>query len=90
MPLCNVFQGRRVGNAHCGRGAMDIHHPRARKLSGLTIVSLDRHAGPEDEAESDAWREWLAEDNRVSPADEAAFRVDFQAWLDGLPARKRF
>src|SRR4051794_31734656 len=85
----NVLQGRRVGNAHCGRGRMDIHHPRARKHSGLTIISLDRHAGPENEREPDAWRDWLACDNRVSPADEACFRLDFQAWLDGLPARKR-
>ena len=36
-----------------------------------------------------SWREWLAEDNRVTPADEAAFRLDFEGWLAGLPPRKR-
>ena len=38
---------------------------------------------------SDAWKQWLACDNRVGPADEAAFRVDFEAWLGSLPDRKR-
>jgi hypothetical protein len=37
----------------------------------------------------DAWRDWLAEDNRVSPADEACFQIDFEDWLDGLPGRDR-
>ena len=32
----NVLQGRRVGNPTCGRGAMDIHHPRAQKRCGFT------------------------------------------------------
>jgi hypothetical protein len=31
----------------------------------------------------------LVEDNRVSPADVAAFRLDFQAWLGQPPDRKR-
>ena len=31
------------------------------------------------------WRE----SNRVTPADEAAFRVDFGRWLADLPERKR-
>jgi hypothetical protein len=36
-----------------------------------------------------AWKEWAAEDNRVTPADEACFRLEFGVWLAGLPARKR-
>ena len=38
---------------------------------------------------SHAWKQWLACDNRVDPADEAAFRLDFEGWLAGLPGRKR-
>src|SRR5205085_7914246 len=67
----------------------DIHHPRARKRCGLRIISLERHSSTENEAEPDSWRAWLAENNKVTPADEACFRLDFAAWLDGLPARKR-
>jgi DNA-directed RNA polymerase specialized sigma24 family protein len=85
----SVRNGRRVANSHCGRGAMDIHHPRARKQCGHAIVSLDRHVSPGPGPPSDSWRDWLAEDNRVSPADEACFRIDFAAWLARLPVRKR-
>ena len=39
---------------------------------------------------SDAWREWLAEDNRVRPADEAALPASTsRAGWTSLPARKR-
>jgi hypothetical protein len=31
----------------------------------------------------------LACDRRLGPADEAAFRLDFAAWLAGLPEKKR-
>ena len=85
-----VLNGRRVGNPTTGgRGAMDIHHPRAQKLCGLKVVSLDRNLGTELDARPDAWREWLAKTNRVTPADEACFRVDFADWLAHLPGRKR-
>ena len=82
--------GRKVGNPTCGRGAMDVYHRKAQAAGGFTLVSLD--SGDEvDAGDSTAgsWREWLAEDNRVGPADEAAFRVDFEGWLEGLPERKR-
>jgi hypothetical protein len=55
----------------------------------MKLISIGRGAGATDGAGPAAWREWLAEDNRVSPADEAAFRLDFRAWMDGLPGRKR-
>src|SRR5258708_5171099 len=29
----SVLNGRRIANTHCGRGAMDVYHPPARKLS---------------------------------------------------------
>src|SRR4051812_22341845 len=81
---------RRVGNPSCGRGAMDVFHPRAQRKDEFKLISLD--AGDDAVAEDStpgSWREWLAESNRVSPADEAAFRVDFEAWLSDLPGRKR-
>ena len=81
----NVRQGRRIGNRTCGRGAMDIQHPRVHRALGLRVVSFADLAGPQ----IGSWRDWLAEDNRVTPADEAIFFLDYQAWLAGLPEKKR-
>jgi hypothetical protein len=80
-----VKNGRRVGNRHCGRGAMDIWHPRVQRECGLKIVSFD--SSPRGRRE--AWKDWIVIDNRVRPSAEAAFRLDFATWLDRLPARKR-
>ena len=66
-----VRNGRRVGNTTCGRGAMDIQHPRVRRDQGLRVVSFAELAGPQ----VGSWRDWLAEDNRVSPADQASHDV---------------
>ena len=81
----NVRQGRRIGNRTCGRGAMDVQHPRVRRALGLRVVAFEELAGPQ----VGSWRDWLAEDNRVTPADEAIFHLDYQAWLAGLPEKKR-
>ena len=81
--------GRKVGNRNDGRGGLDVLDHRARRRHGLVILSLDRRDAAGRGGPSDVWREWLAEDNRVSPADEAAFRLDFTAWLESLPPRKR-
>jgi hypothetical protein len=88
----HVLNGRRLGNPTAGgRGLMDIHHPRARRKLGYTILSLDARSGLTSESGTtlDVWKEWLAADHRPGPADQAAFRVDFAAWLAGLPARRR-
>ena len=81
----NVRQGRRIGNRTCGRGAMDVQHPRVRRALGLRVVAFEELAGPQ----VGSWRDWLAEDNRVTPADEAIFHLDYQAWLAGLAEPKR-
>jgi hypothetical protein len=83
----HTLNGRRVGNRHCGRSARDVYHPRVQEACGFRLVSLDREIDPV--LSEDAWKEWLCEDNRCSPADEAVFRVDFAAWLASLPERKR-
>jgi hypothetical protein len=85
---CCLFKkaGRKLGNKNRGRGCLDIHDPRARRRLGIEIISLDRD---EETVARDGWRGWLAENKRVTPADEAAFRLDFGRWLAGLPERKR-
>ena len=85
----HVKNGRRIGNRGGGRGGMDVFHFKAQAACGFKVVGLGRDAEGEPGRGSDAWKEWLACDNRVGPADEACFRVDFDNWLEGLPARDR-
>ena len=84
-----VRNGRRLGHRGGGRGSMDVYHFKAQSACGFRVVGLDRDADIEPGKGSDAWKQWLACDNRVGPADEAAFRIDFAAWLDSLPTRRR-
>ena len=83
-----VRNGRRVGNTTCGRGAMDVFR-KAQKAREFKLVSLDSNDQFIPGWLVGTWKEWLACDHRVGPADAAAFRVDFAAWLTGLPRRKR-
>ncbi len=86
-----VRNGRKLGcGGISGRGAMDVYHRKAQAKCGFRMISLD--SGDDIPAASSGkveWRDWLAEDNKVTPADEAAFRVDFANWLAALPERKR-
>jgi len=85
-----VKNRRKIGNTSSGRGCMDIYHHKAQEACGYKLISLDTLDDADVEASTrGSWREWLAEDNRIGPADEACFRVDFAAWLDSLPTRKR-
>jgi hypothetical protein len=80
-----VRNGRSVGSARSvGRGAMDIHHPKARHATGLRVVSLEGLGG-----RAGRWQDWLATSDRYGPAEEAVFRLDFAAWLAGLPPTRR-
>ena len=85
----HVINGRRIGHRGGGRGSMDVFHFRAQAALGFRVVGLGREAERGPGPGPDAWKEWLACDNRVGPADEAAFRIDFAAWLDSLPERRR-
>ena len=83
-----VRNGRRVGNTSCGPGAMDVFR-KAQKARDFKVVSLDSNDQFIPGSLVGTWKEWLACDHRVGPADAAAFRVDFAAWLAGLPEKKR-
>ena len=83
--IAYVTSGRKLGNPTCGRGARDVWHPRVRRALGLHVVSFEVLARPA----VGSWQDWLVADRRFGPADEAAIRVDFAAWLAGLPVRKR-
>src|SRR4051794_8483900 len=80
-----VKAGRRLGTGTCGRGAMDVFHPRAQAACGFKVVSLESEADIAAEPSfRGAWLDWLGGDNKVTPADEAAFRVDFESWMSTL------
>ncbi len=64
--------GRRVGNRLNGNEALAESVQRRR---GLQLLSLDCLA------EAGQWIESTLEDKRTSVPDQAAFRVDFPAWL---------
>ncbi len=81
-----VANGRSVGTRKAtGRGAMDIHNPKARRLAGVRVFPLAELScsSPGD------WQDWIASDDRYGPAEEAAFRVDFASWIGGLTTKRR-
>jgi hypothetical protein len=84
-----VKNGRRLGNRNAGRGAMDVYHRKAQAECGFKVFSFNSNTEIDARPARNTWREWVAADNRVTPADEACFRLDFGVWLAGLPARKR-
>jgi hypothetical protein len=85
----HVLNGRRIGNRGGGRGGMDVFNFKAQAACRFKVVSLDSNDQFIPGSLVGTWKEWLACDHRVGPADAAAFRVDFSAWLAGLSERKR-
>jgi hypothetical protein len=63
----HVKGGRKLGNAHFGRGAMDVQHPRVRRDLGLRVIAYEEVAG----ASARSWRAWLDEVNCCTPVDQA-------------------
>jgi hypothetical protein len=79
--IAQVRQGRRVGNRLRIGDALSRY---AQKMKGFTVRSLDC-------LDSDAgrWRELVLADRRTPPCEQAAFRIDFSAWLSRHSQRKR-
>jgi hypothetical protein len=79
--VAQVRDGRQVGtSANC----RDVSSPYGRKLKGIHLERLDHF----DDTEG-CWSEVLVEDKSCTPAELAASRIDFPAWLDTLGRRKR-
>jgi hypothetical protein len=85
----HALKGRRIGNRSGGRGAMDVYHRRAQILRSFRVVSLEPGSDTVAGSGPATWREYVFADRRVTPTDEAAFRLDFAAWLAQLPERRR-
>jgi DNA-binding NarL/FixJ family response regulator len=74
-----VRSARHVGGRQSSR---DIMSRLAQKRRGLTVRSITPAA-------RQGWRQMVLEDRRVSPADQAAFNLDFQQWRGGFAHRQR-
>jgi hypothetical protein len=73
--------GRRVGSRLNSRCLLSAY---ARRKHDFTVERLDRFRRDEE-----VWEEVLVEDATVSPAELAAIRMDFAAWLRWLHPRRR-
>jgi hypothetical protein len=76
-----VGAGRQVA---CSLNAWEVLSLHAQRKRGFKVASLQQ-----PDASEDSWREMLVEDPRSTPADLAASRLDFDAWLKRLPQQKR-
>jgi hypothetical protein len=85
----HALKGRRIANRGGGRGRMDVFHRRAQAIGCYRIQSYDSRPASPTGSEIACWKESLAADRRITPADAACFVLDFQDWLSRLPARRR-
>jgi hypothetical protein len=79
--IAQVNEGRRVGG-HLN--VLDVASTYCQRQKGVTVEQLDKY-----DREEEVWREVLVEDKNAGPAEVAAARIDFTAWLRVLPGRLR-
>jgi hypothetical protein len=76
----------RCGRRLCGQErARDVLSPLAQRRHGFTARSLPS----DNRAHGSEFEEALRDNTRTPPADQAAFRVDFPAWLVSQGERRR-
>jgi len=79
--VARVRDGRRAGSP---MNVNDVASATCRRQRGITIERLDRCR-----RDGEGWREIVVEDKTAGPAEIAATRIDFAAWLKSLPRRDR-
>ena len=86
----HALKGRPIANRDgAGRHKMDVQHRRAQTLGGYKVVSLDTGPAERNDYGPAAWRDWVATDRHMGPADVACFFCDYAAWLEALAPRRR-
>jgi len=80
----SVFRVMAGRLASCPDNSGDVLSRYARRRRGFTVERLPDSTQAESE-----WEEILVETGRCTPADIAISRIDFSAWLDGMPLRRR-
>jgi hypothetical protein len=76
-----VRDGRKVGSR---LNVRDVSSEYSQRRKNFAVETLDRF----DKAKQE-WKEVLVEDKHAGPAEIAAARIDFAAWLRLLPKRLR-
>jgi hypothetical protein len=76
-----VKDGRRVGTS---LNVRDVSSAHCRRRKGVIVERLDHF-----DRDEGVWQEVLVEDKSVTPAELAASRIDFPAWLNTLKSRDR-
>ena len=76
-----VKSGRRMGTK---LNIKDVSSDYAQMNKGITMLRLDRY-----NKRKCIWKEVIVEDRRSGPAETAAMRIDFKAWLMTLDRRER-
>ena len=79
--VAQYADGRRVGNS---MNVRDVSSEYAKKAKGIRLERLDHYDNVEE-----CWNEVLIEDKTTTPAELAATRIDFRAWLNQLSCRDR-
>ena len=79
--VAQTRDGRRVGGHLNIRDVLSEH---CQQHKGLLVERLDHY-----DQDEECWREVLVEDRRAGPAEIAATRLDFAAWLRLLPSKLR-
>ena len=79
--VAHIRVGRQVGTR---LNCRDVLSPYAQRKQKLTVERLDQF-----DEQARAWQEVLIEDKRSTPAEIAASRIDFAAWLRILSRRVR-
>jgi hypothetical protein len=77
-----VQAGRSLGSR---QSRTDILSPATQLRWGFQVQSL----APRRAAEPESWQEAVVDNTQTSPADAAAFRLDFRHWLASLTPRNR-
>ena len=79
--VAQIHEGRQVGTR---LNVRDVSSDYCQLQKGVAMKRLDHF-----DREEDGWLEVLIEDRRAGPAETAAFRIDFPAWLKTLSKRDR-
>lgn len=77
-----VQAGRSLGSR---QSRTDILSPATQRRWGFQV----RRLAPRRAAELESWQEAVVDNTQTSPADAAAFRMDFRHWLASLTPRNR-
>ena len=79
--VAQTREGRKVGNK---LNVRDVSSAYCQQRKNIVLERLDRH-----DSEEDTWAEILVEDKNAGPAELAATRIDFSAWLKTLKPNTR-